>query len=111
MLFNFGKCKCIHIRHGNMDKEYKMGDAVLGRTTQEKDLGVTFSADMTVSEQCEVAASKGNQILWLIRRTIMYKEKQLIVSLYKTIGRLHLEYCIQAWPYRKKDIDKLERIQ
>ena len=35
MLFNFGKCKCIHIGHGNMDEEYKMGDAVLG--TQEKD--------------------------------------------------------------------------
>ena len=62
-----------------MDEEYKMGDAVLGRTTQEKDLGVTFSADMTVSEQRGVAASKGNQIIELIRRTIMYKEKQLIV--------------------------------
>ena len=28
MLFNFGKCKCIHIGHGNMEEEYKMGDAV-----------------------------------------------------------------------------------
>ena len=36
MVFNFGKCKCIHMGHGNMDEEYKMGDAVLGRTTQEK---------------------------------------------------------------------------
>ena len=38
MFLNFGKCKCIHIRigHGNMDEECKMGDAVLGRTTQEK---------------------------------------------------------------------------
>ena len=70
---------CIHIGHGNMDEEYKMGDAVLGRTTQEKDLGVTFSADMKVSEQCGIADSKGNQILGLIRRTIMSKEKQLIV--------------------------------
>ena len=112
MLFNFGKCKCIHIGHGNMYKEYKMGDAVLGRTTQEKDLGVTFSADMKVSEQCGIAASKGNQILGLIRRTITYKEKQLIVPLYKAIVIPHLEYCIQARrPYRKKDIDKLERIQ
>ena len=112
MLFNFGKCKCIHIGHGNMDEEYKMGDAVLGRTTQEKDLGVTFSADMKVSEQCGIAASKGNQILVLIRRTITYKEKQLIVPLYKAIVRSHLEYRIQAWrPYIKKDIDKLERIQ
>ena len=32
--------------------------------------------------------------------------------MYKVIVRPHLEYCIQAWrPYRKKDIDKLERIQ
>ena len=81
-------------------------------TTQEKDLGVTFSADMKVSEQCRIAASKGNQVLGLIRRTITYKEKQLIVFLFKAIVRPHLEYCIQAWkPYRKKDIDKLERIQ
>ena len=85
---NFGKCKCIHIGHGNMDEEYKMGDIVLGRTTQEKDLGVTFNADMKLSEQCGM------------------------VPMYKAIVRPHLEYCIQAWrPYRKKDIDKLERIQ
>ena len=42
----------------------------------------------------------------------MYKEKQLIVPLSKAVVRPRLEYCIQAWrPYRKKDIDKLERIQ
>ena len=58
-----------------MDEEYKMGDAVLGRITQEKDLGLTFSADMKISEQCGIAASKGNKILGLIRRTITYKEK------------------------------------
>ena len=43
-----------------MGDEYKMGDAVLGRTTQEKDLGVTFSVDMKASEQCGIAASIGN---------------------------------------------------
>ena len=58
MLLNFGKCKCLRIGHGNMDEEYKMGDAVLARTTQERDFGVTFSADMNVSEQCGIAARK-----------------------------------------------------
>ena len=77
-----------------MNEEYKMGDAVLGRTTQEKDFAVTFSDDMKVSEQCGIAASKGNQILGLIRRTITYKEKQLIVSLYTAIVRPHLEIGI-----------------
>ena len=84
LLFNFGKCKCIYIGHGNVNEEYKMGDAVLGRTTQEKDFGETFSADMKLSEQCGIAALKGNQILGLIRRPITYKEKQLIVPLYCT---------------------------
>ena len=56
---------------------------------------------MKVSEQCGIAASKGNLILGQIRITIMYKEKQLIVPMYKANVRPHLEYCIQAWrPYR-----------
>ena len=112
MLFNFGKCKCLHTGHGNLNVNYKMGDTVLGTTVKEKDLGVTISADMKVSEQCGIAASKGNKILGLIRRNITYKEKKLIIPLYKAIVRPHLEYCMQAWrPYRKKDIDTLERIQ
>ena len=65
MLLHFGTGKCVHIGHGNIDEEYKMGDIVLGRTTQEKDLGVTFGADMKFSEQSWIAASKGNQILGL----------------------------------------------
>ena len=112
MLFNFGKCKCLHTGHGNEDAQYTMGDTVLNTTLKEKDLGLTISADMKVSEQCGIAAAKGNQILGLIRRNIVYKEKELIIPLYKTIVRPHLEYCIQAWrPYRKKDIDMLERVQ
>ena len=112
MLFNYGKCKCLHTGHGNEDAQYTMGDTALNTTVKEKDLGLTISADMKVSEQCAIAAAKGNQILGLIRRNIVYKEKELIILLYKTIVRPHLEYCIQAWrPYRKKDIDILERVQ
>ena len=39
-----------------------LGYTVLGSTVKEKDLGITISADMKVSEQCGIAASKGNQI-------------------------------------------------
>ena len=89
-----------------------MGDTVLGTTVKEKDLGVTINADMKVSEQCGIAASKGNHILGSIRRNITYNEKTLIIPLYKAIVRPYLEYCIQAWrPYRKKDIDTPERMQ
>ena len=75
MLFNFGKCKCLHTGHGNLHINYNMGDSVLGTIVIEKDLGKTISADMEVSEQCGIATSKGNQIVGLIKRNITYKEK------------------------------------
>ena len=37
MLLNFGKYKCLHTGHGNLDINYKMGDTVLGTTVKEKD--------------------------------------------------------------------------
>ena len=112
MLFNFGKCKCLHIGPGNTSMNYEMGGTILSTTVKEKDLGVTMDANMKVSEQCRIAASKANQVLGMIRRNITYKEKSLIVPLYKAIVRPHLEYCIQAWsPYLRKDIDMLEKIQ
>ena len=58
VVVDFGKCKCLHTGHGNLDVNYKMGDTVLGTTVKEKDLGFTISADMKVSEQCGIAASK-----------------------------------------------------
>ena len=112
MLFNVGKCKCLHTGPGNTSTHYEMGGTILSKTVKEKDLGVTMNANMKVSEQCRIAASKGNQVLGMIRRNITYKDNSLIVPLYKAIVRPHLEYCIQAWsPYLRKDIDMLEKIQ
>ena len=91
---------------------YEMGGTILSKTVKEKDLGVTMTANMKVSEQCRIAASKGNQVLEMIRRNITYKEKSLNVPLYKAIVRPHLEYCIKASStYLRKDIDMLETIQ
>ena len=75
MLFNFGKCKCLHTGSGNTGLNYEMGGTILSKTVKEKDLGVTMNANMKVSEQCRIAASKGNQVLRMIRRNVTYKEK------------------------------------
>ena len=101
-----------YIGPGNTGVNYGMGGTILSKTVMEKGLGVTMNANMKVSEQCRIAASKGNQVLGMIRRNITYKEKSLTVPLYKAIVRPHLEYCIQAWsPYVRKDIDMLDKIQ
>ena len=71
------KDECLHTGHGNEDAQYTMGGTVLNTSVKAKDLRLTISADMKVSEQCGIAAAKGNQILGLIRRNIVYKEKEL----------------------------------
>ena len=42
----------------------------------------------------------------------MQSEESIILPLYESIVRPHLDYCMQAWrPHYRKDIDKLEKVQ
>ena len=63
MLSNFGKYKCIHTAAGNTDMNYEMGGTILSKTVKEKDLGVSMNANMKVSEQCRIAASRVTRFL------------------------------------------------
>ena len=78
MLFNFGKCKCLHTGPGHTGMNYEMGGTILSKTVKEKDLGVTMNANMIVSEQCRIAASKGNQVHGMIRRNIYIHIKKKV---------------------------------
>ncbi len=48
MLFNFGKCKCLHAGPGNTDMNYEMGGAILSKTVKEKYSGVPMNALRTM---------------------------------------------------------------
>jgi len=62
--------------------------------------------------QCQYAYSKASRALGLIGRTISFKTKDVLIRLYKTFVRPHLEYCVSAWsPYYVKDRSLLERVQ
>ena len=43
MVFNFGKCKCLHTGPGNTGMNYEMGGTIVSKTVKEKYLGVTDS--------------------------------------------------------------------
>ena len=62
MVFNFGKCKCLHTEHGNLEVNHPMGGTFIGTTVTETDVEVTVNVDMKVSEQCDIEAANGNQI-------------------------------------------------
>ena len=49
---------------------------------RKKNLGVEVSAELNVGKQCSKAAGKGNQILGMIRRTFVNREKKIIIPLH-----------------------------
>ena len=105
MKFNIAKCKVKHIRAKNSGADYKMENTKLDKITEEKDLELIISRNLKVGKQCAKAASKGNQILGLLKRMFISKKKTIILNLNKSLVRPHLQYCFQAWrPHMVKGI-------
>jgi hypothetical protein len=112
MPFNIDKCKVMHIGNSNLETKYEMSGKKLEQTKEEKDLGVIVCDNFKVGKQCLKASNKGNQVLGMINRSFSSRKKSIILPLYKSLVRPHLDYCVQAWrPHLKKDIEKIERVQ
>lgn len=113
MKFNAEKCKVMHFGGTrNLEFNYSIGDQVLEVVESEKDLGVIVSKDLKVTQQCCKAASMANRMLGMVKRTFTSRKREVILPLFKSIIRPHLEYCIQSWqPHLSKDVELLEAVQ
>jgi len=78
----------------------------------ENDLGVTIRNDLKVSNQCAKAYASASRALGLIGRNIRYKQTDMMLKLFKSLVRPHVEYCTVAWsPHYKKDKQLIEKVQ
>ena len=51
-------------------------------------------------------------MLGMINGAFKNKAKEVVLKLYKSLVRPHMDYCIQAWhPFKQKDADSLKSIQ
>jgi len=104
MAFNIDKCKVMHFGRTNKAYSYSLDGLQLAEVSEEKDLGVVITRDLKVSQQCAAAYSKANRMLGVMNRTISYKSTDIMLRLYKSVVRPHVEYCTAAWsPHYAKD--------
>uniref|UniRef100_A0A803K5E7 Reverse transcriptase domain-containing protein n=1 Tax=Xenopus tropicalis TaxID=8364 RepID=A0A803K5E7_XENTR len=112
MRFNVDKCKVMHFGRNNINANYLLNGSVLGVSLMEKDLGVFVDNKLSNARQCHSVATKANKVLSCINKGIDSRDENIILPLYRSLVRPHLEYAVQFWaPVLKKDINELEKVQ
>ena len=71
-----------------------MGGAKLTMTESEKDCGVVIDSTLKPAAHIANCVKKANQMLGMIQRTNTYKNKKILLLMYKSLVRPHLEYQI-----------------
>jgi len=112
MMFSVSKCKVMHLGQKNHGYSYYMDMKQLGTVEEENDLVIVITEDLKVSQQCKQPYAKASRMMGVINRSIKSKDRDILLSLYKSLDRPHLEYFIPAWsPHYVKDKELIERIQ
>ncbi len=111
MPFNINKCHILHVATSNQKFDYEMNVVKLDRVQCVKNLGVSSASNLKFSQQCKNAASKGNRMFCFINMNFSFKIKDIILLLYISLVRLHLEYAVQFWSHHTKDIAKSEAVE
>ena len=85
--FNVEKCMVMQIGFSNTKNQYSF----------EKDLGVTFNSSFSFEDHVRNSIAKANRTIIWVTRNVISREPSVLLGLYKSLIKPHIEYCSQAW--------------
>ncbi len=97
MPFDVMKCHILQVGTRNVKYDNEMSGEKLESVHCVKDLGGTIASNLKFFQQCKEAGGKANRMLGFIKRNFSFKNKDIILLLYKSLFRPHLEYAVQFW--------------
>lgn len=97
---------------GQSQAQVQSGKRMIETSPGEKDLGVFVDKKFNMNWQCMFEAHKADHIMGCIKRGMTSNSKEVILPLYHTLVRPHLDYCVQLWcSQHTKEVDLLEQVQ
>ncbi len=112
--FNAKKCHVLEMGRSSrrITWNYKMGEEVITKKKEEKDLGVIIQDDLSPEKHINGLFGATYNFLSNIRVAFHHMDKEMMKKIMTAMVRPRLEYAAVVWsPHTKKDIRKLERIQ
>ena len=95
--FNVQKCMVMQIGLSNPKNQYSFGGESLRCVDNEKDLGVTFNSSFSFEDHVRNSIAKANRTIAWVTRNVISREPSVMLGLYKSLIKPHIEYCSQAW--------------
>ncbi|XP_062897160.1 uncharacterized protein LOC134342681 [Mobula hypostoma] len=107
MEFNPVKCEVVHFGRSNMMTEYFISGKILGSVEDQRDLGVRVHRTFNTAAQVDSVVKMA-----FINCGSELRSREVILQLYRTLVRPHLEYCAEFWsPRHRNDVETIERVQ
>ena len=83
--------------HNNPKHEYLLDGVVLENITEEKDLGIFVSNDLSWNKNINMSIKSANRAIAWISRNVIVRDVDILRNIYKTLIRPKLESCVQLW--------------
>ena len=85
---------------------------IIQTAESEKGLGVNFTDTLKFNENVIITANKANRITGLLKRSFVYMDKEIFLTLYKALIRPILDYGNSVYyPTTKKSKHIIENVQ